>query len=81
MSGATERLSWCISLLIENITTDGIIVNQINPKLSYKQGWTNSVNSDQMPRNAASDQRLHCLSLIQQFVDSLESYKMELLKL
>ena len=31
------------------------------------QTWANSVDPDQTPQNAASDQGLHCLTLIQQF--------------
>ena len=32
-----------------------------------RKSLTNSVGPDQMPQSAASDQGLHCLSLIQQF--------------
>ena len=53
-------------------------------KLSYctcsdRQAWANSVDPDQTPRSAASDQGLHCLPLIQQFYIFTGS-KMDLLK-
>ena len=34
---------------------------------SVRQAWANSVDPDQTPQNAASDQGLHCLPLIQHF--------------
>ena len=34
---------------------------------SERQAWANSVDPDQAPQNAASDQGLHCLPLIKQF--------------
>ena len=37
-----------------------------NPKYWDRQAWTNSVDPDQTPQNAASDQGLHCLPLVQQ---------------
>ena len=39
----------------------------IYSKYSDRQVWANSVDPDQMLQNAASDQGLHCLPLIQQF--------------
>ena len=45
-----------------------------------KQPWTNSVDPDQMPQNVASDQGLHFLPLIQQFLDASVSSQMNLLK-
>ena len=38
---------------------------------SDRQVWANSIDPDQMLQNAASDQGLHCLSLIQQFLNTL----------
>ena len=38
-----------------------------NPKYWDRHAWTNSVDPDQMLQNAASDQGLHCLLLIQQY--------------
>ena len=35
-----------------------------------RQAWSISVDPDQMPQNAASDQSLHCLSVIQQFLNT-----------
>ena len=32
--------------------------------LSVRQAWANKVDPDQMPQNAAYDQGLHCLPLI-----------------
>ena len=34
---------------------------------SDRQAWANSIDPDQTPQNAASDQGLHCLPLTQQF--------------
>ena len=42
----------------------------LNPKYSDKQAWANSVDPDQTPQNAASDQGLHGLQLIQQSLDA-----------
>ena len=36
-----------------------------NPTYWNKQAWANSVDQDQTPQNAASDQGLHCLPLSQ----------------
>ena len=38
-------------------------------KYSDKKARANSVDSDEMPQNAASHQGLHCLPIIQQFLD------------
>ena len=38
-----------------------------NPKYWDRQACANSVDPDQMPQNAASDQGLHCLPLVQQY--------------
>ena len=47
------------------------------PKYWDRQVWVNSADPDQMPQNVASDQGLHCLSLIQQFLDKSEASKMD----
>ena len=39
------------------------------------QAWANSVDSDQMSQNAASDQSLHNLQIIQQLLETLTSSK------
>ena len=49
------------------------------PKFSDRQAWPNSLDPDQMLQNAASDQGLHCLLLIQQFFGTTDS-KMDLFK-
>ena len=41
-----------------------------NPKYWDRRASANSVDPDQMPQNAASDQGLHCLSLIQLLLDT-----------
>ena len=41
----------------------------------------NSVNPDQTPQNAASDQGLHCLLQTQMFLDTSADSKMVLFKL
>ena len=38
-----------------------------NPKYWDRQAWANSVDPDQMPQNATSDQGLHWLPLIQHY--------------
>ena len=42
-----------------------------------RYAWASSVASDQMPPDTASDQNLHCLPLIQQFIDTLTGGKMD----
>ena len=42
-------------------------MNRTYPKYSGRQAYANSVDIDQNPQNAASDQSLHCLPLTQQF--------------
>ena len=54
--------------VIINVSVQWSAVQPLSePKYWGRQAWTNSVDPDQTPRNAASDQGLHCLSLIQQF--------------
>ena len=45
-----------------------IPLHRIYPRCSDRQSGANRVDSDQMPQNAASDQGLHCLAIIQQFL-------------
>ena len=45
-----------------------------------RQAGTNSLDSDETPRNAASHQSLHCLPLIQQFLDTTSGSKLYLFK-
>ena len=37
---------------------------------SNRQAWANSIDQDETPQNAASHLGLHCLPLIQQFLDT-----------
>ena len=37
---------------------------------SDRQAWANSIDPDETPQNAASHLGLHCLPLIQQFLDT-----------
>ena len=37
---------------------------------SDRQAWANSIDPDEMPQNMASHLGLHCLPLIQQFLDT-----------
>ena len=46
----------------------------------YFTVWANSVDADQMPQNVASDQGLHCLPIMQQFLDTPASSKSDLFK-
>ena len=50
------------------------------PKYLDRHAWANNVDPDHMPQNMASDQRLHCLPLIQQFLDTLTGSKIEFFK-
>ena len=43
-------------------------LKRIYSKYWKKQVWANNVDPDQTPRNAASDQGLHCLLLIRLFI-------------
>ena len=54
--------------------------NRRYPKYSDRQGRANSVDPDQMPQNAASDLSLHCLPLIQQFLDTSSGSQMDLFR-
>ena len=47
---------------------------------SDRQAWANSVDPDETPQNAASHQNLHCLPLIQQFLDTPSGSKLYLFK-
>ena len=48
------------------------------PKYGDRQASSNSVDPDQMPQNVASDQGLHCLPLIQHFLDTSTGSKIRL---
>ena len=50
------------------------------PNYLDRQARTDSVDSDQMPIYVASDQGLYCLSIIQQFLDTSTSSKVDLFK-
>ena len=50
----------------------------IYPTYVHRQAWANSEDPDQTPQNAASDQGLHCLPLIKQFLNKLTDSKMEM---
>ena len=50
------------------------------PKYWDRQVWANSVDPDQMLKNAVSDQDPHCLQLVQQILDALTGYSMDLFK-
>ena len=47
---------------------------------SDRQAWVNSVDPDLMLQNAESDQDLHCLTIIKQFLDTTTGSKLDLLK-
>ena len=51
-------------------TYSWILYNRIYRKYSDRQAWANSVHPDETPQNAASHQDLHCLPLIQQFLNN-----------
>ena len=52
-------------------------VYYVDLRYSGRQARANSIDPDQMPRSAASDQGQHCLPLIEEFQDT---QKMDLLK-
>ena len=45
-----------------------------------RQAWANIVDTYEMLQNVASHQGLHCLPLIQQFLDTTSDSKLYLLK-
>ena len=45
-----------------------------------KHAWANNVDPDQMPKNVASDLSLHCLPLMDQYLDSLAGTKIDSFK-
>ena len=47
---------------------------------SDRHAWANSVDPDETPQNAASHQGLHCLLIVQQFLDTTSGSKLYLLK-
>ena len=47
---------------------------------SDSQAWVNSEDPDETPQNAASYHGLHCLPLIQQFLDTTSGSKLYLFK-
>ena len=51
-----------------------------NPKYWNRHAWTNNVDPEQKLQNAAFDQGLHYVSLIQQFLDALTGSRMDLFK-
>ena len=44
------------------------------------QAWANSVDPDELPQKVASHQGLHCLSIIQQYLDTASDIKLYLFK-
>ena len=47
---------------------------------SDRQAWANSIDPDETPQNAASHLGLHCLPLIQQFLDTTSRSELYWLK-
>ena len=58
----------------ENFPSIQVITNKstysIYHMYSDRQAWANSIDPDETPQNAASHLGLHCLPLIQQFLDT-----------
>ena len=48
---------------------------------SDRQALANSVDPDEMPHNVASHLGLHCLPLIQQFLDTISDSKLYFFKI
>ena len=65
-----------------------VVISTSRVNLSYhiyqmyleRQAWANSVVPDEMLQNEASDQGLHCLPLIQQYLDTTLGSKFYLFK-
>ena len=53
-------------------------VYRTHPKILYRQAWANTVDPDQTQQDVASDQGLHCLPLILQFVNTSAGSKLVL---
>ena len=53
------------------------IVYRNNPGYWDRQAFANSVDPDQTPQYAASDQGLHCLPYIQQYFKHIKRYRMD----
>ena len=66
--GGSRRISEGVDLIIYYCTYS---------TYSDRQAWANSVDPDQTPQNAASDQGLHCLSLTQQFYKHSQVIKID----
>ena len=49
------------------VNTVAILLYHNSPNYWDRQAWANSIVPDQMLQNAASDQGLHCLPLLQQY--------------
>ena len=48
------------------------------PKYEDSQAWADSVDPEQTSQNVVSDQGIHCLSLIKQFLDTSAGGQMDL---
>ena len=74
--------SACIYIYIYMYNSAGCrLIYHIYPKYSQRQVWANSVDPDQMPQNVASDLGLHCLLLIQHYLDQTgKGNKMDMFK-
>ena len=57
-----------------------IAYTMFTPKCWDRQAWANSVDLNQMPQNAASDQGLQCLPLTQQFIKKSTGSEMDFFK-
>ena len=72
-------LVWVFTVCVWHITVFSVISYHTYSKYSDRQVQANSVDPDQMLQNASagSDQGLHYLPLIQQFLDILSGSKMD----
>ena len=64
---AMKTYFFCVVVVIYQFIKMSIFEEYGAVKLSNQHAWANSLDPDQTPQNAASDQGLHCLPLIQQF--------------
>ena len=60
----------CNCVVVLQLLFSCLYANRIFPKYAETKSLANSVDPDQTPQNAASDQGLHCLPVIQLSLDN-----------
>ena len=67
---ASQKLFPMQKLILKHQVYLKHILYRIYHMYSDRQGWANSIDPDETPQNTASHLGLHCLPLIQQFLDT-----------